>query len=79
LDNIDDDAAAEAIKVLKEKLSNANINPVFITITNVYRKGNVWIIEFTYMFRTYVAELDASGKLLSLRSKTILQPTVLAT
>ncbi len=75
--NIDD--AAEAIKVLKEKLSNANINPEFITITNVYRKGNVWIIEFSYMFRTYVAELDISGKLLSLRSKTILQLTALAT
>ena len=75
--NIDD--AAEAIKVLKEKLSNANINPEFMTITNVYRKGNVWIIEFSYMFRTYVAELDISGKLLSLRSKTILQLTALAT
>ncbi len=75
--NIDD--AAEAIKVLKEKLSNANINPEFITITNVYRKGNVWIIEFSYMFRTYVAELDTSGKLLSLRSKTILQLTALTT
>lgn len=77
MSNIDD--AAEAIKVLKEKLSNANINPEFITITNVYRKENIWIIEFTYMFRTYIAELDTSGKLLSLRSKTILQPAALAT
>jgi hypothetical protein len=61
--------AAEAVRILKGKLSELNINPEYITVSNIEQKDGKWIIEFEYLFRTYVAELDSEGRLLSLKSK----------
>jgi len=48
------------------------MNPEHISIINVEKRNSIWAIEFTYMFRRYIAEVDEEGRILALKSKPIL-------
>ncbi len=60
--------ATDAVRVLKGKLKEFNINPDHITVDAVVRSGGKWVVVFYYFFTRYVVELDEEGRVLSLRS-----------
>lgn len=63
--------AADAVKRLKEKIREFNMVPEYISIISVDRRNGVWVIEFMYLFRRYVAEVDEDGRILALKSRSM--------
>ncbi len=59
---------ADAVKRLKEKLKDFNMNPEHISIISAEKRNSIWVIEFAYMFRRYIAEVDEQGRILALKA-----------